>query len=233
MLDYDRAIASGRISLLHEGRSSRIYLSAAQMRATPMLYKEFLSRNLWETPKAILFGSRARRAWRAHQLLASFGFRVPTIVDVIERRGFLGSQRSVLKMGYQENVGSLRQFLPSADIEQRREVLHLLATEVACMHNAGIAHDDMNLGNVLLQHQAGGQMLLVWTDIERVRRCLSGRFGLCSAQVTKNLRQIRKIEIGLKRSEKRYFFRCYIRQLGATRREVRKALVKIMKSGVY
>lgn len=231
--DFDSAKASGAVSLLHSGRAAELYLGGPTVGFGRILYKEFASRSFWDKPKAILFGSRARRAWRAQQFLTGFGFLVPKAFDVIEAATCLVPERSVLVMGYKENAVSLRQFLPTAGPKQRQEVLCLLAKEVACMHNFGIAHDDMNLGNVLLCSEASGQPTLVWTDIERIKRSFTGRFSLSSSQVTKNLRQLRKIEVGLKCSEKRFFLRCYIKQLGATKRQVRKALATIVKSGVY
>jgi len=205
LTQFDHAVLDNSLLLLREGRSSKLYLAESKI----IVIKELLERDIWDKFKSILWGSRARRAWRANEFLKSSGFNVLEVVDIVENSAFFRSERSLLVTRYHENSSSLAEFFSRVSGRIRRyRVIRHLALEVAKMHTSGFAHDDMNLGNILL---SSDDCRLIWTDVERVRKSISGKFGIYSSQSKKNLRQLAKLEVGLSKKEMVYFLKCYLK----------------------
>lgn len=106
------------------------------------------------------------RGWdelHALELAAAAGVRVPRPLAAVERRGLVG-YRASLATRWIAGATDLDAWLRDAREPERCEAMTEVGRQIARMHDAGIAHPDLNLRNVLVAPD--GVYLL---DFDRVK----------------------------------------------------------------
>lgn len=92
---------------------------------------------------------RAFRELRVTEHAARSGVRVPTIVGAAERWRILGYHAAIASL-WIEGARDLVEWLRNAPEADGLAALHEAGSQVAAMHDAGVAHPDLNLRNVLV-----------------------------------------------------------------------------------
>lgn len=137
--------------------SSR-FARVAVHRERQLYYKEFLPRGPLEIPKAVLRGSRGKRARLNSEALLAAGFEAPRSVAW----GRLPGRREYLFTRQVAGEGVtiwLRQHLverSGLSLTTRRQLLRQLGSFIGQLHGAGFVHGDLRTGNVLARKQADG-----------------------------------------------------------------------------
>ena len=115
--------------------------------------------------------SKARRSYEYAQLLRSQGFASPQPVAYVEesllgilfRRSYYVSLQSTLRYTYQDIIDQ-RFDAPTTEC-----YLRAIAAFTARLHNAGMIHRDYSRGNLLLDTDAEGRVLIQLIDLNRIR----------------------------------------------------------------
>lgn len=113
-----------------------------------------------------LAGHRAFEELRVTARARRAGVRAPEVLAAVERPRGIG-YTARLATRWIEGAHGLPEWLGAADPGRRAEVLGEAGRQVARMHAAGIAHPDLNLGNLLVRESSGGEVILL--DFDRAR----------------------------------------------------------------
>jgi hypothetical protein len=194
--------------------TSRVFRLAVEVgdRVVTLYHKDYLQRSFWDAVKHIVRPSRARRAFHASLMLAAEGFGVPEIVALGETHSGLLAKSCFLvtrEVSQAERVVVLLAASPctqtALSLRARRDLLRTLGGMVGRMHQAGIVHGDLRLGNVLARRERD-QWMLFLLDNERTRRWprLPARLRL------KNLVQVNMLTKGISATDRLRFFLAYI-----------------------
>ncbi len=185
------------------------------------VFKEFLSRGLFESVGAVFRGTRGRRAWRAALILEEAGFLTPQSVVLGERRGILcagGNGGNFMVTRFIEGSMGLAIFMkgpltemakaqPKEAIVLRQNLARELGALVGRLHAKGIVHGDLRPNNILIQMagQSGFKFYLI--DNERNKLFREIPFAL----LVKNLVQIGMLFPSLVgRTDRMRFFKAYL-----------------------
>ena len=147
---------------------SSAYTRVACNHATAVYYKEFLSRTPLESLKALLRGSRAKRARLHNDALLQAGINAPANLAW----GKLPGAREYLfcrAVDGDDITTWLSTGLPSGDAStrsDRRRLLQALGTFIGRLHATGFVHGDLRPGNVLAERR-GDRFLFSLIDNER------------------------------------------------------------------
>ncbi|HET7232676.1 MAG TPA: lipopolysaccharide kinase InaA family protein [Longimicrobium sp.] len=111
-------------------------------------------------------GNRAFDELRATERARAAGVRAPVVVAAIERPGRLAGYRAWLVTVFIPGAHDLAAWLhhSGADEVRRREVLAEAGRQMAMMHQAGVAHPDVNLRNLLVAGDLGAEVYLIDFD---------------------------------------------------------------------
>ena len=194
--------------------SARVYRFTLedQGQTTPVYFKEYLDRSIWDVLKHMVRASRARRAFRASLMLTRRGFRAPQVLALGETRAWLVTRRSfLLTRDVTESVrvsdylvGNKPPLTPDA-LRRRRALIRVLGQTVGDMHRQGIVHGDLRLGNVLARRE-DDHWRLFFLDNERTRR-----FPWLPPWLRlKNLVQVNMLSRGVTNTDRVRFFRAYL-----------------------
>jgi len=114
--------------------------------------------------------SKARRAYENALEVASRGFDTPKPIAFIEQK-----KAALLTKSYFISVQCpysrmFREFADNSDIAGREDIPQALGVYVAALHEAGILHLDLSVGNILFEkEEAGIHFSLI--DINRMKFC--------------------------------------------------------------
>jgi tRNA A-37 threonylcarbamoyl transferase component Bud32 len=172
-------LAAGEASPVKEGAGRVVY--RVDLAETQLYLKCYRLRGLRATSRTLLLRSPARREHRAACELIQRS--VPTSVPLAwgERRTLgLASEHffvtqaisgAITLADYVDNV--LPRLAPQQQCRARREIPVALARFCAALHQAGIYHDDLHLGNILIRtamdHGGPDGIELYLIDLPRVR----------------------------------------------------------------
>lgn len=182
-------------------------------------HKKYLKRGWLEAVKARVFGSRARRAWRAGCLLQGHGLGTPDIVTAGWRGSdcFMVTRAAVGARALGQCVRQLKKMPASRQARRTwRKLAEELGRAVGRMHNRRIAHGDLRWGNILVVEMDEETVRFVFLDNERTVR----HRRLPARKVLKNLVQLNMIPEGLlSRTDRMRFWQAYRAETGMSEGE--------------
>jgi len=111
-------------------------------KAYSLILKQYFNRNIFDYFKALIFSSRAEKAFKAGQMLTENGFLAPPAVAC--GRKFLMTLEVRNSTPFYKLLGTL----PSPE---KQKMIEQFGQTVGRMHNKGIFHGDLRLGNVLVK----------------------------------------------------------------------------------
>src|SRR4030042_207636 len=111
-------------------------------RVYSLIVKQYFNRNLLDIFKSLFCSTRAEKAFNAGQMLTQNGFLVPPAVAC--GRKFL----ITLQIKDSTPLYKLLGRLPAAE---KQKMLEQFGQTVGQMHNKGIFHGDLRLGNILVK----------------------------------------------------------------------------------
>ena len=154
-------------------------------------YKEFFPRNSMESIKAVVRGSRCKRAIKQSDLLLSKGFLAPKTLcsgALINGNEFMVSE-AVQGFGVHDYITGQLAAMPKASrIAATTTLMQNLGAEIGRLHRAGFVHGDLRPNNVMLA-PANGEQRFIFIDNERTREYTR----IPQKLVEKNLVQINMI----------------------------------------
>jgi len=162
---------------IHWGRN---YIYATSLEgdggALEVVVKQFRNQGLRHRLDRRWRGSKAERSWRAARAIVAAGLKTPQPLMVIESKeadgpSFLVTER--LDLAFEVRWFFRRLNEQDRDVEfPDRDPLRFLAS-LGCLarrlHDAGIVHRDLSMGNILLQAGADGDDELFVIDLNRAR----------------------------------------------------------------
>lgn len=178
----------------------------------PVYIKRYLSRSKLDFAKHLSRASRARRAFEASLMLQENGFDAPAVIGLFERRVGFSDIDNVLVTREVENATPLFQLLRDvcrcSDAEaltDKRVLIRAFAQTIGQMHDRGIFHGDLRLGNVLAVKECQ-RWRFYFIDNERTKKFhqLPARLRL------KNLVQINMFFDGISNTDRLRFFKPYL-----------------------
>jgi len=98
------------------------------------------------------FGHRAFEELRATAHAAAAGVQVPRVIAAAERHSGLGYTATLATL-WIDGVTEAAEWLKAASARARAEILRVAGRQISTMHNAGIAHPDLNLRNILIREK--------------------------------------------------------------------------------
>jgi serine/threonine protein kinase len=118
--------------------------------------------------------SKAKRAYEYALVLQEKGFGTPEPMAYMELKsnGLLSSSYFVSR--HIPEFRMMREFADGSDISGREDIIVAFGVFVARLHDAGILHLDLSIGNVLFSK--GSQGVQFWlVDLNRMRFCTIGQ----------------------------------------------------------
>ena len=182
------------------------------------IFKEYLSRSVFEGIKAFLRGTRAERAWRNSKLLIRKEIPTPTLILLGKRISrFLNYQNFLITEFIPNAVGIntlLRTFLNipwnKENILFKRFLIQRLGTFVGRLHAQGIMHGDLRLDNILLVYENEYEIKFYLIDNEKTKYFLK---GIPNRLRLKNLVQLNMIILPLITiTDRMRFFKSYLNE---------------------
>jgi hypothetical protein len=179
--DPDRLLASAGCRLVKDQRKVTVGEVAAsgdarlgETAATSIYVKRYNVFSWRVRLTSLVQHSPAFRAWEATMVLSAAGFRAPPPLAAVEYRRWWGSlEKSFFLTARVDGAVPADQYwwrLRRAPQGARREFIAGLARLFACLHAAGVYHNDLKDANVLVRATSGG-LAYYLLDLERVRRC--------------------------------------------------------------
>ncbi len=129
-------------------------------KAYSIVLKKYLHRNIFDLFKYLFLSTRAQRAVRGGKLLIANGFLSPPIVA--HNRKFLMTMEI-------KDSKPLHVMLEKLPKEQKLRMVEQFAQTVGKMHDKGIFHGDLRLGNVLVKKN-GENFDFYFLDNERTKK---------------------------------------------------------------
>jgi tRNA A-37 threonylcarbamoyl transferase component Bud32 len=122
------------------------------------VFKEFLSRGIFEPIKALTCGTRAEKACLGARMLEENGFSTPRIVAYgvkrffgLLRRDFIITRFIPESIGVSAFLKERFHSLPDKDkFIAKRCIIKLIGSLLGRLHSKGIVHGDLRLDNILL-----------------------------------------------------------------------------------
>jgi RIO-like serine/threonine protein kinase len=162
-----------------------------------IILKKYFIRNFSDFFKNLILPSRAQRAYNAGQMLIANGFLTPPAVA--HNRKFL----MTMEIQGQPIFKLLAQF----QAEKKKKLIEQFAQSIGKMHDKGIVHGDLRLGNVLVKENKDN-FEFYFLDNERTKK-----FEQISWKLrVKNLVQINMHRDDVDENDRKVFFDCYLAQ---------------------
>lgn len=175
-------------------------------------FKQYFCRSGWDFIKHLVRASRAKRAFKASEVLTENGFETPVIIAMGECKSGFFNTRNFLVTLEVESAKQIHQLIPGSlenltkeQLQGKRKLVRAFGQTVGRMHRAGIFHGDLRLGNVLARQEKSSWHFF-FIDNERTRqfRRLPARLRL------KNMVQINMFRDGITNTDRLRFFKTYI-----------------------
>ena len=141
-----------------------------------LFVKLFKAASPTERVKALFFGHKAMREFRAGRYLTRRDVRTPAVLAVGLERG--GSGRAILVFEEAKGTESVHRLLEMGRIADLPVILEGLSDITATLHDAGFSHRDYHVGNILAPSEDLRDLVVI--DLHRAShpRSMSGRRGL-------------------------------------------------------
>lgn len=163
-----------------------------------LIIKQYFNRNLLDIFKALICLSRAEKAFNAGQMLAQNGFLVPPAV---------ACGKKILITSEVKDCTPLYQLLGKLPPSEKQKILEQFGQTIGQMHDKGIFHGDLRLGNVLVKKN-NDKYDFIFLDNERTKK-----FSILPLQLRiKNLVQVYMLRESLTDADKTIFLTSYIAQ---------------------
>jgi 3-deoxy-D-manno-octulosonic acid kinase len=138
-------------------------------------------------------GHRALQELRATARARAGGVRAPLVIAAVERPQRLGYTATLLTR-LVPHAQELASWLAHAEKDDREGVLAAAGAQIAAMHEAGVAHPDLNLRNFLVSGSGGtGEICII--DFDRAvvleRGVTSGRRARDLLRLGRSIRKLR------------------------------------------
>ena len=185
-------------------------------------HKTFLPRNLFESIKSRLRGSRALRALRGHHLLDEQGFKTPRILITVEncQRNFIVTQGLDECFKIQDVVEKIKnhQITP----RYKKLLMTRLGQTIGDLHRQGLSHGDLRCGNIMFHSKGENDFDVYFLDNERTVQSNNASFAWKLVNLVQlNLLKWKEIS----QTDRLRFFRAYLQQ-NPDLVEQKKSLVK-------
>jgi serine/threonine protein kinase len=163
-----------------------------------VILKKYFVRNISDFFKSLILPSRARRAYKAGQMLMENGFLTPQAVAY--GRKFLMTMEVAGSTPFYKMLGTL-------PAEKKKKMIEQFAQTVGKMHDKGIFHGDLRLGNILVkENNENFEFYLL--DNERTKKFDSIPWKLR----VKNLVQVNMNRDAIGKECQELFFKTYLAQ---------------------
>jgi tRNA A-37 threonylcarbamoyl transferase component Bud32/2-polyprenyl-3-methyl-5-hydroxy-6-metoxy-1,4-benzoquinol methylase len=195
-------------------------------------FKEYLRGSIVHFIKQLFRTSRAKRAFRATLMLAENDFGAPTIIAMGERKlGFFRTRDFLVTLGVTDS-NRIYEFIPTSvtDLARqqwrgKRKLTRAFGRAIGKMHNKGIFHGDLRLGNVLVK-QEKDRWQFIFLDNDRTKRFRRLPIRL---QV-KNLVQVNmKLPNMVTNTDRMRFFKEYWAENGGNRQQKRELVRRVIR----
>ncbi|MDH3403031.1 MAG: lipopolysaccharide kinase InaA family protein [Acidobacteriota bacterium] len=162
---------------VHWGRN---YLYSVDLETTSgpieVVVKQFRNRGWRARWRRRVEGSKAEKSWRVARYLSEHGVPTPEPLLLVESDDPEGPSLFVsrrIRDGFESryffralNAGLEGERFPEVDVD---ELLRSLGATLRRMHEAGVWHRDVSVGNLLLSHPDGGRLEVYVVDLNRAR----------------------------------------------------------------
>ena len=176
--------------------------------------KQYFYRSRWDFVKHLFRPGRGRRDFRASLMLQSNGFNTPEIIAFGEKRIGFCCRKTFLITGELKTARPIHQVVayigrkPGGQWQaDRKEFISSFGRTIGQMHNAGIFHGDLRLGNILAEKGDDGWRFF-FIDNERTKKYSHIPLKLRR----KNLVQLNMIGGNVSERDRLQFFASYISQ---------------------
>ena len=169
--------------------------------------KEWYGRGWYDALRTMLYGSKARAAWRAANALVARKVNTPEPLAMAEEKTVGGSCFLITRFNRNaQPLSRVARDLSAAPDSAADEaaLARAVAEEVGKLHAAGVYHGDLSAKNFLVERQRGGWTVSI-TDLDNIRlwRRLTRRRRL------KSLSQLNDLPAGLSLRARIAFVRKY------------------------
>jgi len=122
--------------------------------------------------------SKANRAYEYALKIKKKGFGTPEPIAFLEikRKGLIG--HSYFVSSHIHDFRMMREFADGSDVAGREDIIEALGRLVAHLHDAGILHLDLSVGNILFK-KMDNQIRFWLVDLNRMRFCNIGQAKGC------------------------------------------------------
>jgi tRNA A-37 threonylcarbamoyl transferase component Bud32 len=167
-------------------------------RVYSLIIKQYFNRNLLDIFKALICTTRAQKAFRAGQMMTQNGFLVPPAVAC--------GKKVLITLEVKDST-PLYQLLGKLPPAEKQKMLEQFGHTVGRMHDIGIFHGDLRLGNVLVKKH-GEKFDFIFLDNERTKKFekLPLRLRI------KNLVQVNMLRDNISDSDRTNFLDAYLSQ---------------------
>ncbi|HBG27313.1 MAG: hypothetical protein A2Y10_12730 [Planctomycetes bacterium GWF2_41_51] len=107
-----------------------------------VILKKYFTRNISDFFKSLILPSRAKRAFKAGQMLIANGFLTPQAVAY--------GRKFLMTMEVRESTPFYK-LLETLPAEKKKKMIEQFAQTIGKMHDKGIFHGDLRLGNILVK----------------------------------------------------------------------------------
>jgi tRNA A-37 threonylcarbamoyl transferase component Bud32 len=114
--------------------------------------------------------SKANRAYEFALKLQQNGFGTPDPIAYLEYQSCGLLRQSYFVSKHIADFRMMREFADGSDIAGREDILEALGVFIAQLHEAGILHLDLSVGNILFQKE-GNDVRFWLVDLNRMRFC--------------------------------------------------------------
>ncbi len=179
LLDSERGLRERyHLTTIQSSKFARVYKLTVSFDGVDkgVYFKQYLRRSIWDFIKDFVRASRAKRAFKATEMLGENGFDTPTIIAMGEFRYGLCHTTNFLVTLEIGDAKRIYQFIPDRlqnltkqRLQDKRELIRAFGRTVGRMHAAGLFHGDLRLGNILVR-QEKNRWRFFFLDNERTRK---------------------------------------------------------------
>jgi len=249
LLDSEKELGERyRLVRVRSSKFSRVYKLTIRFDDVDkgVYFKQYLCRSIWDFIKDFVRASRAKRAFKATEMLGENGFEAPAIIAIGEFRYGLCHTTNFLVTLEIENAEHVYQIISKSqenltteqlrgdailqkkhEMETRgkRQLIQALGRTIGRMHAKGIFHGDLRLGNILAS-QDENRWRFFFLDNERTRKF----YRLPARLQLKNLVQVNMFPPAtMSNTDRMRFFREYWVENEETRSKKVALIEKVLK----